>query len=338
MFNYFKYDLDGLFDRFQYVYVFGDIHDNCRVLANYLLLNSICFDYTGSCINSELHNLRVKSNVFLIFLGDIIYKTKTQFKSIFRFLFDNISNSMLIVGNHEVKFLYQFWYLIENDILCSSTGTNIQIGKTNTPKNLEHVYNLMYKVKINAPTHFCPKRLSWNEYAINVAYRYRNEPEKYENLMIAVYILYWGIIMAYSKKWDLLLIHAGLKPATDLNKQRIKDICNIRTINGKPWYLLCSKDYKFPTFIIFGHWSSLCCQQSIQPFIFRNQYICLDTGCYETNILSVVKITVSNKTMDWFDMSVCYCKLKNSKIREDTLISTSTFTCRDSKFYTLEIK
>jgi diadenosine tetraphosphatase ApaH/serine/threonine PP2A family protein phosphatase len=82
-----------------------------------------------------------------------------------------------------------------------------------------------------------------------------------------------------------LIVHAGIRPGVDLDKQMASDMTEIRTMGvdpprrrGVPWYRV----YRGPQTILFGHWPAK------QPR--RAAYaIGLDTGCvYGGNLTAFV--------------------------------------------------
>jgi len=72
-----------------------------------------------------------------------------------------------------------------------------------------------------------------------------------------------------------LIVHAGIRPGVDLDKQMASDMTEIRTMGadplqrrGVPWYRV----YRGPQTIVFGHWPAK--QPRRAPYA-----IGLDTGC-----------------------------------------------------------
>lgn len=90
--------------------------------------------------------------------------------------------------------------------------------------------------------------------------------------------------MAYSTEQKIILVHAGINPEIPLERQWLATLCNIRRINKTVWvkYL---EDKLWPYKIIFGHYSSLC----LSDPVISTSFICLDTGCYNTGVLSYIK-------------------------------------------------
>jgi diadenosine tetraphosphatase ApaH/serine/threonine PP2A family protein phosphatase len=82
-----------------------------------------------------------------------------------------------------------------------------------------------------------------------------------------------------------LIVHAGIRPGVDLDKQMASDMTEIRTMGidpparrGVPWYRI----YRGPQTILFGHWPAK--QPRRAPYA-----IGIDTGCvYGGNLTSFV--------------------------------------------------
>ena len=93
------------------------------------------------------------------------------------------------------------------------------------------------------------------------------QPEKY-----ATYLRSLPFTIALGR---YLIVHAGLRPGVDLDKQMASDMTEIRTMGadppnrrGLPWYAV----YRGPRTVVFGHWPAR------EPR--RGAYaVGLDTGC-----------------------------------------------------------
>jgi len=79
-----------------------------------------------------------------------------------------------------------------------------------------------------------------------------------------------------------LVVHAGIRPGVDLDKQMASDMTEIRTMGadppkrrGLPWYAV----YRGPQTIIFGHWPSRQPRRATHA-------LGLDTGCVYGNCLT----------------------------------------------------
>jgi len=79
-----------------------------------------------------------------------------------------------------------------------------------------------------------------------------------------------------------LVVHAGLRPGVDLDKQMASDMTEIRTMGadppkrrGVPWYAV----YRGPQTVLFGHWPARQPRRAAHA-------IGLDTGCVYGNSLT----------------------------------------------------
>ena len=76
----FAINLDKKLMTYRTVYVLGDLHDHEHLFRTFLIEKGIAFvPNVGGDLNS-LENYFLKSDVLLIFLGDVLYKTKGHFK------------------------------------------------------------------------------------------------------------------------------------------------------------------------------------------------------------------------------------------------------------------
>jgi hypothetical protein len=95
----------------------------------------------------------------------------------------------------------------------------------------------------------------------------------------------FGEYMEFVSDWPLmiplaedgLVVHAGLRPDLDPDRQSAEDLTNLRTVNGVPWFEL----YKGNKTVIFGHWVTL------EPMV-RQKTIGIDTGCVYGGRLTAV--------------------------------------------------
>lgn len=283
-------DLDDIFRRYDRIYIVGDLHDNEEALRTFLVANDLCFIF-GNFEEINFHDLRnyfLKANVLLVFLGDILYKTINHFKSIARFLLNNLDNCLLILGNNEVKFVYQHIGVFlevcrpiiprqKYEVLARAhrQGNNFEVVKS--------VYSLLSWYRTCSKNNYRLKQ--WNRFYEELKTDYFQDKEKLEDLMIIIYILTESIIVGVSACLKLILVHAGFNPKRRLCDQRIVDLCNIRLVagTGNPWFeYYNNSDY----LICYGHWSQLTTEGSeIRPYI-HQKTVCLDTGCCYTNVLS----------------------------------------------------
>lgn len=79
-----------------------------------------------------------------------------------------------------------------------------------------------------------------------------------------------------------LVVHAGLRPGVELDKQMASDMTEIRTMGadpptrrGVPWYAV----YRGPQTVLFGHWPARQPRRAVHA-------IGLDTGCVYGNNLT----------------------------------------------------
>jgi diadenosine tetraphosphatase ApaH/serine/threonine PP2A family protein phosphatase len=78
------------------------------------------------------------------------------------------------------------------------------------------------------------------------------------------------------------VVHAGVRPGVEFDKQMASDMTEIRTMGadpgkrrGVPWYVV----YRGPQTILFGHWPAKQPRRAVHA-------IGLDTGCVYGNYLT----------------------------------------------------
>lgn len=297
----FAVDLDAKFRNYERVFVLGDLHDSedqFRIFllhqdAGFILYNGGGDDEDGATYSCGLANMYVKPRVLLVFLGDVLYKTKNHFKSIARFILRNRENCLLILGNNEVKFVFERIKLfldVARPFLRRSRFKVLrnQIVKAQGCKLLHSIYTLISWFRTTKENNELKR--SWRWYYDCMFREYEQEngtaSKDSEETMILMYILTESIVLGYSDRLKLILLHAGLNPNRSIRDQLVTDVCNIRNvrrsdIGEKPWFRFFEKiDYT----ILFGHWSALT-RGDAKPFFFSNT-VCIDTGCCRTNVLS----------------------------------------------------
>lgn len=293
----FAVNIDDIIQKYEKVYIFGDLHDNENIFKTYILENDIGFILpSNGCDVLDITNMYVKPNILLIFLGDVIYKTKGHFKSIFRFILNNRSNCLLLVGNNEVKFVYENIHLF------------LPIAKQFVPRRRYEILRFAMKSKyagdkvVNSIYSILDwfhssrdnnMKRAWKWYYECLKVEYQLDKVNCEDLMILMYILTESVVTGYSYRLKLIFLHAGFNPNRAMNDQRPFDVCNIR-IDRKtktPWFWYYSD---LPYTFLFGHWSKLTVRgKTAKPYYFKN-VICLDTGCCYTNILTCVSFSVKS--------------------------------------------
>lgn len=291
----FAVNIDKVIQKYEKVYIFGDLHDNENIFKTYLLENDVAFILPSSEYDMwNISNFYVKPNILLIFLGDVIYKTKGHFKSIFRFILNNRSNCLLLVGNNEVKFVYENIHLflpIAKQYVPRRRYEKLKRA-INTKHAADKLVNSIYSVMdwFHSSRDNNLKR-AWKWYYECLMVEYQLDKVNCEDLMILMYILTESIVIGFSNQLKLILFHAGFNPSRPLRNQRPFDICNIRfdKKTKTPWFWHYSDlSYIF----LFGHWSKLTVHgKTAAPYYFKN-VICLDTGCCYTNILTSLSFSV----------------------------------------------
>lgn len=289
LFPSFAVNLDETFQRYSKVYLIGDVHDNENLFRTFLVEKGIAFvpnvepfDY------KSLDNYFVKPDILLVFLGDVTYKTPDHFKCIMRFILNNTENCLLILGNNEIKFVYEHIQLfIDFAKKFMSVRFLRQIRENVDRKESNKIVSTIYSVISRLHKNYISSKLkeNWLWYYACLFEEYLLNKSDKENLMIVMYIITKSIVMGVSKRFKLLLMHAGLNPSFSLHRQRICDVCNIRYVKGTkmPWYVYYTNlDYT----IVFGHWSALT-NTSHTPFTYNN-LICIDTECWLTQTLSYI--------------------------------------------------
>jgi hypothetical protein len=289
----FAVNLDTIFERYEQVYILGDLHDNEHILKAFILEKNIGFivkrdDETDI---TDISNFYLKPRVLIVFLGDVLYKTKGSFKSIMRFILNNKNNCLLLLGNNEVKFVYKHIHLfldVAEKFIPKRRFNSMQVAKQSRQnfRLVSMIYSLIEWYRFG-----CHEKLrrAWIWYYECVLKEFQSDKQNCENLMFLMFILTESIVVGYSNKLKLILVHAGLNPLRQLNKQRTSDMCNIRFVKKTttPWFWHY-QDYHFT--VLFGHWSSLTSTESTsKPYVSHNA-ICLDTGCCYTNILSFISL------------------------------------------------
>ena len=295
----FTVNIDKIIKKYERVYIFGDLHDNENIFKTYLLRNDIAFILPGTeCDMLNITNMYVKPSILLIFLGDVIYKTKGHFKSIFRFILNNRSNCLLFLGNNEVKFVYKNIHMflpIAKQCVPRrryETLRRAMESKQAGNKIVSSIYSIMDWFHSSRDNNL---KKAWKWYYECLQVEYHLDRVSCEDLMILMYILTESAVIGFSNRLKLILLHAGCNPNRALKDQLIVDVCNIR-IDRKtktPWFWHYS-DLRYV--FLFGHWSELTvCGKTAQPFYFNN-VICLDTGCCYTNVLTCVSFCMKSIT------------------------------------------
>ena len=101
----FSVNLDPVFAKYRTVYIIGDVHDDANTFRTFLLEKGLAFVPAKDNVDYQnLSDYFVKPDVLLVFLGDVLYKTKSHFKSIMRFILNNMTNCLLILGNNSRRF------------------------------------------------------------------------------------------------------------------------------------------------------------------------------------------------------------------------------------------
>lgn len=288
----FAVELDGVFSKYDQVYILGDVHDNENLFKRFLLETQVAFihDKYEHVEIDALSNYFLKPGVLLVFLGDVLYKTNGHFKSIVRFILNNKENCLLILGNNEVKFVYEYVHLFID--VCKSFLPYRKYESLRNAKRARHqfqvvncIYSLIEWFRC-CPTENRLKR-AWMWYYTCLFNEFLSDQRNLEDLMIVMYILTESVVIGYSSMLKLILLHAGFNPYRRLRNQRTFDICNMRMVKGthRPWFEFYNR---FDFTVLYGHWSALTKgEQESKPFFHANT-ICIDTGCCYTNVLTYV--------------------------------------------------
>ena len=312
----FAENLDEKFRQFERVYILGDLHDNENLFKSFLLTSGIGFIFSRN--DEQLHidsidNYFLKPGVLLVFIGDVLYKTKGHFKSIARFILNNSNNCLLILGNNEVKFVYEHIKLfldVAQNILPHKRYIRLQqsIMSNRSFEVVNTIYSIIDWVRCSRESK--ESKLAWHWYYECLTHEFQIDKNNCEDLMILMYILTESVVLGFSSRLKLILLHAGLNPNRALCRQKIVDICNIRNVKGTetPWFWHY-RDFDFR--ILFGHWSALTVgKQSVKPYVFENS-ICLDTGCCYTNVLTYASFSwhdLSEETDYHLQENIKYCR------------------------------
>jgi hypothetical protein len=307
----FAVDLDPRFERFERVFILGDLHDSEEQFRTFLFQNDIGFIRPG---NADLHSLSsvyVKPGVLLVFLGDVLYKTENHFKCIARFILRNRENCLLVLGNNEVKFVYEHFHLFVDvsrpflrrcrfDELRSLDYSGAAEQHTAFYRAIDSIYSLIAWFRCAREDNELKR--SWLWFYDCLSREYDIDGSDCEELMILMYILTEAVVIGYSNRCKLMLLHAGLNPNRAIENQLVIDVCNIRFVKNRaektPWFEFYEHlDYT----ILFGHWSALTRgEDTARPHFFANT-VCLDTGCCTTGVLSFV--TLRPRTTGAIDMN-----------------------------------
>ncbi len=287
----FAVDLDNTFLQYERVFILGDLHDSDRQLRTFILTNSIGFMLCNDGDNWDdgLENMYVKPGILLLFLGDTLYKNETRFKSVMRFILRNKDNCLVVLGNNEVKFVYEHFRLFVDvarpfvqrrrfDLLLS-----LGRSKRNFCKTVDSIYSLIAWFRRTRED--SEPKTSWRWFYDCLLRDYELDGRNCEDLTILMYILTETIVLGFSNRLKLILIHAGLNPERTIRNQLVTDVCNMRYVKRTktPWFLYYEKlDYT----IIYGHWSSLTAETA-EPYFYNNT-VCIDMGCCNTNVLIFV--------------------------------------------------
>ena len=296
-FPFYSVSLDCIFYKYKTVIIIGDIHDNERTFISFAFEKGYVFLSRDNVDLNNISNYIVRSDILLIFLGDVLYKTRGHFKSIMRFILNNKDNCLLILGNNEIKFVFEHINLLmdfSQQFLSHSFLRSIQkaIDNKDSLGIINQIYFLVKQLRQNDEN--SKLKRDWMWYYFCFFYEYLLDKTNCEDLMILMYILTDSIILGYSEKLKLILVHAGLNPRLRLQHQRISDLCNIRYVKRSkkvPWYHYYA-NFKYT--ILFGHWSKLT-KFTGMPYSFAN-VLCLDTECYKTNVLSYVIISPNSSS------------------------------------------
>lgn len=300
--NFFE-TLDDTFNAFRVVYIIGDIHDNSTAVLAFLKAKRIIQEDITSLENVYEFN---RKDVLLVFLGDIIGKAKHipiyKQTNVLLFAIKHRNQCLCILGNHEIKFMLSD----KSDIYFNIPGGDCM---TNHMRTFNYIYVRSYQnysivyPKLNGhdlkilERHYSmrPKRWTASSYMTTLKTIFQHldalnlniESDRY--LLIQYYILYFLLLsycaIVYSK-YNIIMMHAGMHT----KKGKIQKLRDVVSIKGR-WY--DSFSYLTNTTFIFGHNAKLCFQN--KPFINKdsernNNYICVDTNCHVSNIISCVRI------------------------------------------------
>lgn len=298
------------------VYFVGDTHDSetnvLHFLKSELILPDTCVDLTDARIDEE-------KRVLVIFVGDVLYKTPNSFMSVFRFILNNPRHVRLCLGNNEFKFLtdvetYSGLFTDSPndtflDIVRNMNDPSLYIHVTNNRSS----YAYIILEKIYSRTYHC---LCEQYETARVSYEQdRTDMDKLKTVIV-LYIMTKSILFAYWAKMKIFVVHAGFKLDQKLCDQKLSTLCNVRTADGnfksnikntddlrmaidKSWMTYSAADLSLEGYlpkdslVIFGHYSELCALNQHNPLLIRknmNHFLCLDTGCYKSNVLSCAKV------------------------------------------------
>jgi len=311
----FAENLDDKFLHFNEIFIIGDLHDHEKLFRTLLDERGIAFvPNTDVDDFRKLENYFVKSDILLVFLGDVLYKTPDHFKSIMRFILNNTENCILILGNNEVKFILERIKLFTDFAKPFMSQKFLRllesfIRKKESFKLLNSIYSIISKLR-------CPYKHNWLKCEWNWFYSclykdFLTDKKNNEDLMFVMYILTKSVVMGVSNRYKLLLCHAGFNPTRSLHRQRIFDVCNIRRVKQtkQPWYVYYSN---IAYTIVFGHWSALT-KETNKPYVYKNA-ICLDTECWRSQNLSYICIRSMQSDLSNLENLVIKTQYSSSKL------------------------
>lgn len=124
----------------------------------------------------------------------------------------------------------------------------------------------------------------------------RNPQKYYQNETFEALIKELGKDLKNAVRWlddlplyyeddEMIVVHAGIRPGKDMDKQELKILTTIRTWDGRGEDLKNPNNpawfdfYQGEKIIVFGHWAAL-------GLMVKPNLVCLDSGCVYGNQLS----------------------------------------------------
>lgn len=295
--------VDNLFLQFKRVYLLGDIHNNMSGLLLFLKQEGIV---NNNIEADNLDNIKLDKDVLLVFLGDVIGKSKSDFKNInvLWFIMKHKENCHLILGNHEMKFLSRQKRRngVSNiDIL----NTLLPLNNKNTTSVLIDVHQRLENFMSYNNSRRLPQRSSKNfldeAHDVYEKLSVNNNQQQQEDLFIRIliisFLIYHGEFILYFRKHKMYMMHAGLNLKKDMTKLKSTEICNVRSSEtAGRWF----DDGVFikDTLFVFAHDTDLCKSSldgTYEPFLHKTVntntfFLCTDTNFYKNNVLTYVVI------------------------------------------------
>lgn len=225
--------VDDWFNNYDEVYVLGDLHNNETGLLQFLRYHDL-IAYPEATLLANVGPIVKK--VMIVFLGDAIGKMKTDNTdeymaaiNVLRFIESPKKNCMLVIGNHEMRFLARNTVV---DDISNLEITNMILSRDFRVSSDRCRCNPQLKLYIQLEDimkRWKHKRSRMMPMFSGEIIKKRYNENVWLRFIIIAFIVQFGEFMLYFQRLKTYMFHGGLDFNRDMHKQQSSNICNIRT-------------------------------------------------------------------------------------------------------------